>query len=187
MSSMKPPSGVMRDCNAPSIGWKVIDASAVSLSFAIVFVLIRLYVKIFVTGSPGWDDSRQVLGAGDIIYITGVMFAKLSILLLYYRIFGVDKKFRYACNVLIVIVAGYGTSCAFAKIFRCLPVEAVWDPDYKGPERCIDRTKINFVIGWFSIFTDLAILLLPAPMLWRLHLPRWRKFALSVIFMFGAL
>lgn len=131
--------------------------------------------------------ARQVLGAGDIIYITGVMFAKLSILLLYYRIFGVDKKFRYACNVLIVIVAGYGTSCAFAKIFRCLPVEAVWDPDYKGPERCIDRTKINFVIGWFSIFTDLAILLLPAPMLWRLHLPRWRKFALSVIFMFGAL
>ncbi|KAL8853679.1 MAG: hypothetical protein Q9221_001490 [Calogaya cf. arnoldii] len=104
-----------------------------------------------------------VLPAGTIIYVAGVMFAKLSILVLYYRIFGVDKKFRYTCIALMVIVAGYSFSCCMAKIFRCLPVAATWDFNYKGPERCIDNVEITF-----------------------LRLPRWKKFALSVIFMFGA-
>ena len=92
------------------------------------------------------------------------MFAKLSILVLYYRIFGVDKKFRYTCIALMVIFAGYGFSCCMAKIFRCLPVVATWNFDYKGPDRCADLIEIGFVIGWFSIFTDLAILMLPFPM-----------------------
>ncbi|KAL8646453.1 MAG: hypothetical protein Q9226_006849 [Calogaya cf. arnoldii] len=218
-SAFQPPPGVTRECGAQSTGWKVIVASAVSLSFSIVFVLSRLYVKVFVTGfsilallfaigrvacnavltqnglgMETWNICSKemltklttVLPAGTIIYIAGVMFAKLSILVLYYRIFGVDKKFRYTCIALMIIVAGYGFSCCMAKIFRCLPVAATWDSSYKGPKRCVDLIATEFVIGWFSIFTDLAILLLPFPMLWKLRLPRWKKFALSVIFMFGA-
>ncbi|KAI4244451.1 MAG: hypothetical protein LQ352_006794 [Teloschistes flavicans] len=114
------------------------------------------------------------------------MFAKLSLLILYYRIFGIDRKFRYVCLSVIIIVVGYGTSCGLAKIFICSPVKAGWDKKYKGPKHCADHIKIDFVLGWFSIFTDFAIFLMPAPMLWKLQLPRYKKLGLAIIFTFGA-
>ncbi|KAL8688423.1 MAG: hypothetical protein Q9218_005663 [Villophora microphyllina] len=175
------PSGVEPNyVNPPSEGWKVINSTAITLAFAIVLVILRLFVKFTKTHAPGWDDS------GDIIYVFGVMFAKLSILILYYRIFGIDRKFRYACLFIIVIVVGYCTSCGLAKIFICSPVKAGWAKHYKGPKHCADHIKIDFVLGWFSIFTDFAIFLMPAPMLWKLHLARYKKLGLSIVFMFGA-
>lgn len=129
----------------------------------------------------------QLLPAGTIMYIFGVMFAKISILVLYWRIFNVNRTFRHICLAVGIIVVGYGTSCGLAKIFLCSPVKAVWVQSYKGPKHCADHIKIDFTVGWFSIFTDFAILLMPLPMLLKLHLARYRKFALFVIFMFGAL
>ncbi|KAL8948265.1 MAG: hypothetical protein Q9222_005536 [Ikaeria aurantiellina] len=216
MSSESLPPGVEPNyINPPSEGYKIIDATAISLTFAIVFVVLRLMTKFLVTHAPGWDDWFAVLAlllsigraacsfvlvnrdgigrdflnipkqsfgeitillpASDILYVAGITFAKLSILVLYYRIFGVDRNFRYACIALVVLVAGYGTACDLAKIFLCRPVKAGWDPSYEGPKHCSDHIKIDFVIGWFSIFTDFAIFLMPAPMLWNLHLARYKK------------
>ncbi|KAL8769113.1 MAG: hypothetical protein Q9203_005528 [Teloschistes exilis] len=226
MSTKLPPGVVPNYVNPPSEGWKVLTSTAVTLTFAIVFVILRLVVKLTKTHSPGWDDWFSVLAlvmaigrlatnvilvnrdgigrdfynirksrfaevgtllpAGDIIYIFGVMFAKLSLLILYYRIFGIDRKFRYVCLFVVIIVVGYGTSCGLAKIFICSPVKAGWDKTYKGPKHCADHIKIDFVLGWFSIFTDFAIFLMPPPMLWKLHLPRYKKLGLSIVFMFGA-
>ncbi|KAL8721225.1 MAG: hypothetical protein Q9225_002037 [Loekoesia sp. 1 TL-2023] len=120
------------------------------------------------------------------MYIAGITFAKLSILILYFRIFHVDRTFRYACIAVVIVVAGYGTSCTLAKIFICSPVKAGWDSNYKGPKHCANHIKIDFTVGWFSIFTDFAILIMPIPMLVKLHLARYKKFALLLIFMFGA-
>lgn len=121
------------------------------------------------------------------MYIAGITFAKISILILYWRIFNVDRAFRRVCVAVGIIAAGYGTSCVLAKIFICSPVKAGWTSHYKGPKHCADRTKINFTVGWFSIFTDFAIFIMPLPMLLKLNLARYKKLALCVIFMLGAL
>ena len=141
--------------------------------------------------SPSSRDGKtnipKLLAADDIMYIFGIMFAKLSILILYYRIFHVDQYFRYTVWVLSILVVGYCTALGLAKIFRCSPVKAVWDSKYKGPEHCADHIQIDFVGGWFNIFTDLAIFIMPAPIIWKLHLAPLKKLGVAVIFLFGAL
>lgn len=42
--------------NPPSVGWKVTLTDLVSISFAFVFVLARLFTKFFLVKAPGWDD-----------------------------------------------------------------------------------------------------------------------------------
>ena len=46
------------------------------------------------------------------IYVLGIMFAKVSLLLFLYRIFRVDRKFRIAAWIIgTVVVVWVGTSC----------------------------------------------------------------------------
>ena len=56
-AALKPPPGVKIDyVNSVSRGYQVVDASAISISFAVVLVSARLAIKFGVTHSSGWDD-----------------------------------------------------------------------------------------------------------------------------------
>lgn len=66
MSTKLPPGVAPNYVDPPSEGWKVLTSTAVTLTFAIVFVILRLVVKLTKTHSPGWDDctcnTRPTLG-----------------------------------------------------------------------------------------------------------------------------
>ena len=42
--------------NPPTRGHEATDAALVSLIFAAIAVVLRLFTKFYVTNSPGWDD-----------------------------------------------------------------------------------------------------------------------------------
>ncbi|KAL8942235.1 MAG: hypothetical protein Q9211_001479 [Gyalolechia sp. 1 TL-2023] len=47
--------------NPPSQAWKVINTDLITVSFAVIIVLLRCYTKYFITKSSGWDDYTCIL------------------------------------------------------------------------------------------------------------------------------
>lgn len=135
------------------------------------------------------SPTMQFIQINLVMYLFAIMFAKLSILMLYHRLFGVNVPFRRAVYAVSAIVVGYCLSLALATIFQCTPPAAVWDLKLRMQTggKCISLIKIEIAIGGFNIPTDIIILLLPAPMLWRLQMPWSRKLGLMAILATGIL
>lgn len=130
-------------------------------------------------------QSLKYFWLDQIAYKACLNLTKASILLLYLRIFGNVKWFRWLCTVLTAIVATYCAISVTVTIFQCTPVTRVYDKTVAG--RCIDNSKFWFANAGFSIATDLVILFMPLPMVYVLQLPRVQKAALMAVFTLGAL
>ncbi len=71
-------------------------------------------------------------------------------------------------------------------IFQCTPISYFWDKQtVKG--RCIKQNIFNETSGVITMLMVTGLLFLPAPLVWKLHLPKWRKWGLSVAFAVGGL
>lgn len=126
----------------------------------------------------------------QLVYIDNIFYAltlptiKLSILLMYKRIFRV-KPFQYATIAVGLIVLGWMIGVIFAQIFTCTPVEGAWNPAVV--QHCIDQTKFYYGNAIANLLTDVIILCLPLPLIWRLQMTTHRKYALSGVFLLGSL
>ena len=118
-----------------------------------------------------------------VAYLLSIGFAKISILLLCFRVFRSNIRFRQTCYILFVVIAGYGVGSLLAVIFRCRPISAAWSSPAQGTNRCLSLLKLQVVIGWFNIVTDVALMVLPMPILSGLNMP-WQKKA-GVVVVFG--
>ncbi|KAL9602214.1 MAG: hypothetical protein Q9179_002618 [Wetmoreana sp. 5 TL-2023] len=122
--------------------------------------------------------------AGQILYLTYAVTIKTSLLLHYYRLFGVVRWYRFILLVAWVIVFLYWIVDVFVAIFECKPVAFYWDMSIKGGT-CMDRNAFYRWSGVSNSLIDFLILSLPLPMIWRLGLPRMEKVSLSGIFLLG--
>lgn len=114
------------------------------------------------------------------------MFAKLCILVFYLGIFRINKKFRYACYGMIAFVTLYLTAQFMTyTFFYCKNIRKIWDVTVEG--ECIDDYAQDIATGAFNIFSDLAILALPIPMIWKLQLDIKHTLSLLAIFLLGSL
>jgi len=119
----------------------------------------------------------------QVTYKAAINLVKCCILLLYLRLFNVVRWFRLSCWGLLTIVAMYCTASIMATIFQCRPVIRAFDKDTPGT--CIDTAKFWFANAGFSIATDIMILLLPMPLVWKLEVPVTQKVALVAVFTVG--
>ena len=54
---LRPPPGVLSDFVHPySLAKYAIVAHTAGLTVSTLFVLMRMYTKVYITRSPGWDD-----------------------------------------------------------------------------------------------------------------------------------
>ncbi|CAF9916029.1 MAG: hypothetical protein HETSPECPRED_002731 [Heterodermia speciosa] len=132
----------------------------------------------------GADGIPQWINEADMIYLISLLGYKTSILILYLRLFAVNKTFRYLTWSTIFFVTGYLSANLLTQIFGCSPREKYWLPDTAG--HCIDYTKAGLAYGAMNIISDLIIFVLPLPIVWRLGLTRREKAGVSIIFMSGA-
>lgn len=125
------------------------------------------------------------------LYFMGIAFAKLAVLILQYRIFSINRIYRWTCIALGPIIFCWAFISVFVSIFRCRPFVAAWDVEWlfahPGGFKCLDRILITTVFGWFNIISDLVLLLLPMPMLWTLHLSWQKRLGLALVFATGGL
>ncbi|RMZ36810.1 hypothetical protein CA14_006533 [Aspergillus flavus] len=122
----------------------------------------------------------QLLYYFQIFYILAPPTVKLSLLLLYRRIF-LSSRFLKIVYTIGAIVSIWAIIMTFLAIFNCKPISAFWT----GQGECIPFKQ--FAIGYaiVNIITDLAVWLMPIPNMWKLQLPTAQKVALTLIFVLG--
>lgn len=70
-------------------------------------------------------------------------------------------------------------------ILICIPPAHLWKPGLPG--RCLDIAIVADGFAITSLVTDIAILALPVPLIWLLHLSRGQKTGLTMLFTLGGL
>ncbi|KAL4862831.1 hypothetical protein BDV12DRAFT_206977 [Aspergillus spectabilis] len=129
--------------------------------------------------------SMKIIFAYVILYATTVPMVKLSVLLLYRRIFRLAWTL-YICAFLSI---GYTISVTTSISLACVPTSYFWtqwvDPTNGG------KCRINLYLfylwnGVANLLTDVIILCIPIPIVWRLQMHRSQKLAISGIFLLGS-
>lgn len=121
-----------------------------------------------------------------ILYRWTIALTQQSILLLYRRIFDTNRfKFRVLCRALFGYVTLYAISSIAVTVFECTPIALEWDKSLPGS--CINFPAFWHANGVHNLLSDLAILLLPMPVIHTLNLPLPRKVGLMAVFALGLL
>ena len=94
--------------------------------------------------------------------------------------------FRWTTIATLVVVNVAGIALTFLNIFQCRPVGAAFEDPISPSTTCIDIVTLYLSSAPVNIITDLAILLLPMPILTGMRLPRNEKIILIITFSFGA-
>lgn len=121
-----------------------------------------------------------------ILYFAIVASTKISILLMYRRIFSVDPSFRLQSLILLGVVSAFWVATTVTTLLNCQPVKYNW------LSLSSDRYCINYNIFWMAsgiveVVIDALILALPVRMVSRLQMSRRRRFLLLLVFLLGGL
>lgn len=121
------------------------------------------------------------------MYCCATLVVQLSFLAFYRRVFTFQNPvFKWA----VLAVGAFAVCCwlsiLFATIFLCTPVDFAWNHTIPNGH-CGDPYAL-FISGLsLNLFTDLCIVLLPIPMVWRIKITRAEKWAVSGAFLLGGL
>ncbi|KAK4555641.1 hypothetical protein LTR86_007394 [Recurvomyces mirabilis] len=120
----------------------------------------------------------------QIIYNFVVGFTKLSIALLYLRIFGDGNRwFRpTAIGTSIVIVVG-AVAFAIPSIIECHPIHRTWDRTLPGT--CFPLLPYWYAHAVFNVLCDVWLIVLPLPVIKQLQMRTWQKVGLGATFGVG--
>ncbi|KAJ5611925.1 hypothetical protein N7528_009030 [Penicillium herquei] len=123
--------------------------------------------------------------AESFLYVLDAKLPKISILILYRRIFS-TSILRILSDILIVALTTDILSCTILLFFMCRPFAANWDPSIPGA-KCLDVVAIYTWGSLPNIITDIIMLLLPMPVIWSLHIGLRTKIQLTITFALGSL
>lgn len=122
--------------------------------------------------------------AYECVYSLTVGVIKISILLMYARIFP-TRGFYIAAIVLGAIATSWVIAIVCVSIFQCTPIAKTWDPTLPGT--CINL-KGSFIGNAVpNILTDIAILSLPVRVVWQLHSTLTLRLSVIALFLLGSL
>ncbi|KAL8665803.1 MAG: hypothetical protein Q9202_001925 [Teloschistes flavicans] len=117
------------------------------------------------------------------VYLTSAMLPKLAILALYLRIF-TQRRYRYAANTIAFIMILNWCTGFLVALLICKPIRYDWDKTVPGGY-CGDIMASYRWLSLANIVTDIAMLILPLPMVSQLQIPRSQKAGLAVTFLTG--
>ncbi len=119
-----------------------------------------------------------------LFYTLTLCMSKVSILLLYLRIFSFQWV-RRAGQIVLAIVIISNIYMVITIFTACIPLQAYWDLSITD-KYCHPQAVWWSHTGMLMI-TDFLIFLLPLPVVWTLNVPRRQKYALFAIFGLGFL
>lgn len=119
-----------------------------------------------------------------ISYNLSIALVKLSILLLYLRVFTpvYIRKTTYAVFAAVALVSLWSV---LSSIFFCVPVARYWDPTVNGS--CLPLQPRWISGATLNIASDFVIFVLPLTVVGRLGLPKRQKIGLFLVFALGFL
>ncbi|KAL9628633.1 MAG: hypothetical protein Q9204_005766, partial [Flavoplaca sp. TL-2023a] len=138
-------------------------------------------------GIPAARAYVHLTYAFQFLITTAMIFVKLSILLFYRRLFpreSTTARWR-ACHMALCIASvAIGVIQCFGIAFQCTPVAFFWDRTIPGGH-CINTSAFFRFNNIANMLTDILILAMPIPIVWRLHLDRPKKIGVCGLFLLG--
>lgn len=128
---------------------------------------------------------------GRIMYCVTLFLIKLALLLQLLRNFVPCKRntLFWTCHLLIWLNFFYYTVYICLVIFNCSPIKKGWVrriyPPIEGT--CLDLRAAYTAGAVINTASDLSIVILPQPLIWKLNLSLKRKVGLCSIFLIGLL
>lgn len=119
-------------------------------------------------------------------YFVTMTLPKLAICVLYRRLFPQRPVFIILC-VTAAILIGTATGALIADLAACRPFEANWAPAEVQATHCLDKEPLFVWSNFPNIVTDAVMLILPLPIVWRLHTSFQLKIALTITFVIGSM
>lgn len=119
------------------------------------------------------------------LYFVVVNIPKLAVLALYHRLFP-----QRTTKITVYLLAGVLISGTIANtivsLAACKPFKANYDTTVPG-HKCIDKEAFFVWTSLSNIITDVIMLVLPLPIVWRLNNTKRIKVALTFTFVVGSL
>ncbi|KAF2798691.1 hypothetical protein K505DRAFT_346385 [Melanomma pulvis-pyrius CBS 109.77] len=159
---------------------------ATAMLVNIVWWVSRGYGKHREASGPEIDhDFFLGFFMAEIIYTFILTFVKYAILALYWRIFG-KEAIQWPVYILAFVATAWAIAVLFLSIFTCVPPNAFWDKSVKNPHCGVDNKMFLWGISIPNIITDVSLLLLPIPYVFRLS-TSWsqKRLLLSTFFLGG--
>lgn len=112
-----------------------------------------------------------------------MFFTKLSILLLFLRIFVPPQSRKttifYAIWFVIWFNFFYCVALVLTVLLQCV--------GKKEKTNCIDTFFLLVTASTINVLSDLVMLVIPLNSVWKLHMSRKQKYGLSIVFAVGTL
>lgn len=121
----------------------------------------------------------------ELFYPPACTLPRLSILAMYMRIF-ITKGYRIAVYLLASTMVTFYVTTIFLSFLKCRPLAYSWDKSIPGGH-CMNINEVYRWINLPNILTDVAILVLPLPVIWGLHASKDQKVGLTVTFLTGSM
>lgn len=115
----------------------------------------------------------------------GLLFIKVSLLCQYLH-FLAGRAYRYSAKALIAVLLVAVLAFSFTSAFSCWPIAQYWE-NPESTQHCINHLAFWYAFSGFHIATDLAVWILPMPVLVALSLPKRQKISLLAVFVLGGL
>ncbi|KAJ5948910.1 hypothetical protein N7454_002217 [Penicillium verhagenii] len=203
-----PPPGVAADFDY-SHPWKFKSALiivSVGLALSTLFLAMRIWTTVRILSKFGWDDGGYIYGGSGIhlwnvtepmfkyfqkiilvaavIYVPCLAFAKVGLIILYHRIMNRQPAYLWTLYIFSAIVCGYSIAIIFALIFACTPIQKGWDSSITAGH-CVNRSGLYIATAALNIVSDLALIVVPVPLVMGLQMPRVQKYGLMAMFIVG--
>ncbi|KAF3024103.1 hypothetical protein G7054_g13495 [Neopestalotiopsis clavispora] len=174
-----------------SLGW---DDWAIVLSW-VVLTAVTIGAELMVVFGLGLDmwtlDDLHInivlilFYVAEFAYVIESTITKVSILLLYLRIFP-DRQFRKHIYILMGVMALFCVAFVVTLLTYCVPFEytwARWDNEQTGT--CINMNAQTYTCAALNIILDLVIFFIPIPQLMKLDLNMKKKAGIILTFLVG--
>lgn len=135
--------------------------------------------------TPADELYTKISFASTVLYFTLTSTTKLSILFLYNRLFSVNLSFRYRVIALIIVVLGFWIGTVVADLLNCIPLKWTWLNSLDDPRYCFNYNYFWLASGVVEALIDVAILLLPIPVITHLRLNKGKKYGIAGVFLVG--
>ncbi|KAK8108364.1 hypothetical protein PG984_014165 [Apiospora sp. TS-2023a] len=161
-------------------------------------LFMTLYAAKYGSGQHIWATDHEnlivllkMVYAEPWIYATAVTVTRVSILLLYHRLFDTNTTsnmlYVWQTRFAIFLTAAYPLVMYIVMSVACRPLSHYW-MQYLGEKEgtCIEVMKFYLAFGVLNMANDIIILVLPIPTIAGLHMDWRKKLSIMAIMLLGA-
>ncbi|PSN72073.1 hypothetical protein BS50DRAFT_617409 [Corynespora cassiicola Philippines] len=169
------------------LSWDDVFTALGTITSTIIFALYSYLARSGLGYPPtmtivNYSFNGKLNLTNEVLYGFGIVCARLSALLLYLRVF-VDLRLQAVIKTFMAITVMLLISLTLWDVFICRPVSMNWNLNVEG--KCSSRVAPYVTACAIAIVSDLIVLILPMPLIWRLNLRRSNKIGLQCLFTFS--